>query len=725
MHPREPFRLLALLLALSVQVHESSGYSVYLAKDANYATSKLINIALDSHQLRSNSDVPNKETTKHRYTYTVETVDPHDSTLKLNASNWVHLDSESGDLILRRELLCSSGRLDLLTPRPLKLIVQALQYSLSGPTARTVQLLRFPLEIYFEHATCEPLINDDQELSVYQLENQLAKLHKHYESFHECETCVEDFSELELSTENLALIQQVNNVNGEANCFHHSQYLTNLNQLVPAVFRQQCRPHFKLQTSETVDVNSFVKLDDNQYRDELELQFKSTKARNQFIIQRNLNDLIASYSHCEDKDVFNLSVVLMINCDLKEDLNKNDVSNHQIVLLSSRQLVDVVLAKTNNIQLNQDGISHFISERNHQIKHTNKQKLKFYLDNIQNDLQLILDKSYLLDDQSISGNGHQSEHRNEHQNEQYKRAKRELKSNNQMSSPYFDRKFYIVNVPEEQEKGYIVTTLTAKNQNPNQQIVYSMSAVLDARSQSMFKIDESTGLITTTTKLDREFMSVHYLKVFAAELSLNGQEQDQQNQTVQKSAQITLQVNVIDINDNVPVFEKLNYETVISESQPVNTNVLTVRATDLDSGVNAELEYSINQINVCNNGQFDQSSNQSKTSKELKETFKIDAKSGVIRTNIQLDRETIACYEMVIQVNDLAQPGLRKQSQTNVIVKISDDNDNYPQFESKSYSVSIREDINYNEKPLIIQIKATDEDENLNAVLRYSIISGK
>lgn len=73
-----------------------------------------------------------------------------------------------------------------------------------------------------------------------------------------------------------------------------------------------------------------------------------------------------------------------------------------------------------------------------------------------------------------------------------------------------------------------------------------MNAVLDARSQSMFKIDESTGLITTTIKLDREFMSVHYLKIFAAELSLNGQE-DPQNSTVQKSASITLQVNVVDV----------------------------------------------------------------------------------------------------------------------------------------------------------------------------------
>lgn len=706
MHRKEPFKLFIILFLCLAQVYSISCYSVYLPESANYAKSRLINIALDS------SSIPNKEHhhNHHKYIYSVESVDPHDSTLKLNASKWIHLDSHSGELILNDELKCSSGHLDYLTPRPLKLIIQALQYSLTGPTARTVQLLRFPLEIYFDHSTCEPLTNVDEQLTIYQLESQLSNQHRHYETFHDCDTCIDDdFRPLELSIEHLALIQQVNNLNERDNCFRDLQYLTNLNQLVPLVFRQQCSVQFKLTSSSRANVNNnndnnnnneIVKLNNNN--SQLELDLNSMTNENQFKIQRNLNDLIVSNSHCQDKDVFNLSTTLLINCDL----NKRPVYVQSTVLLSSRQLIDVVLAKSNNIQLNQDGVQHFLNQRHHQIKY-NRPKLKHYLDSIQNDLQLILG-----DDLEINSDNEQ------------KRSKRELKSSNQMSSPYFDRKFYIVNVPEEQEKGQIVTTLTAKNQNPNQQIVYSMNAVLDARSQSMFKIDESTGLITTTTKLDREFMSVHYLKVFAAELSLNGQE-DLQNQTVQKSAQITLQINVLDINDHTPVFEKSNYEAIIKESQPVNSNVATVRATDLDAGANAELEYSISQIDICNNGQSDSTTSRTTTtSKELKETFKIDAKSGVIKTNVQLDRETISCYELIIQVNDLAQPGQRKQSQANMIVRVFDENDSYPQFTSKSYSVSIREDINFNEKPLIIQIKATDEDENLNSVLRYSIISG-
>ena len=439
---------LSALLIWSAQVALSDGYSIYLPADANYATSKLLSIALDhrrehssAHQPQSagrEPSAPNKDTKHHKYVYTVESVDPHDAALKLNASQWIDLDRQTGDLTLREELRCSSGKLNELTPRPLKLILQALQYSLAGPTARTVQLLRFPLEIYFDHATCEPLALTESP-NAYQLESQLAALEPHYESYHDCETCVDDFRRLSLSTEHLALIQQVNNLDRPDNCFHHSQYLTNLNQLVPAVFRQHCRPVFKLLAEPSV--NSRIAGSDTAAgnRNELLLELNPFEENaDKFKIQRNLNDLIASHGHCHDKDVFNLSVVLMMNCD-------NQVAERlSVVLLSSRQLIDIVLARANNIQLNSDGVSQFLRQRRHQLQHGNRLKLKHYLDSIQNDLQLILDRSYLIDEPRESADAN-------------RRSKRELKSNNQMSSPYFDRKFYIVNVPEEQEKGKFKT----------------------------------------------------------------------------------------------------------------------------------------------------------------------------------------------------------------------------------------------------------------------------
>lgn len=55
----------------------------------------------------------------------------------------------------------------------------------------------------------------------------------------------------------------------------------------------------------------------------------------------------------------------------------------------------------------------------------------------------------------------------------------------------------------------------------------------------------------------------------------------------------TLQVNVLDANDHVPSFEWPEYDASVREGVPVGSTVITVKATDQDTGRNAEVEYSI------------------------------------------------------------------------------------------------------------------------------------
>ena len=92
-----------------------------------------------------------------------------------------------------------------------------------------------------------------------------------------------------------------------------------------------------------------------------------------------------------------------------------------------------------------------------------------------------------------------------------------------------------------------------------------MVAVLDARSQKLFSIDDQTGSITTSARLDRESMDVHYLRVTATEAvpTSNGGQ-------VAKSATTTVQINVEDVNDFPPTFEQSGaYETTIKESASI------------------------------------------------------------------------------------------------------------------------------------------------------------
>ena len=50
------------------------------------------------------------------------------------------------------------------------------------------------------------------------------------------------------------------------------------------------------------------------------------------------------------------------------------------------------------------------------------------------------------------------------------------------------------------------------------------------------------------------------------------------------SSTVTVYMNVIDVNDNSPVFDLSSYNTELWENATIYTSVLTVGATDLDSG---------------------------------------------------------------------------------------------------------------------------------------------
>ena len=52
-------------------------------------------------------------------------------------------------------------------------------------------------------------------------------------------------------------------------------------------------------------------------------------------------------------------------------------------------------------------------------------------------------------------------------------------------------------------------------------------------------------------------------------------------------------VNILDINDNPPVFDKSEYKVNVNDSVAIGTNLVTVTANDADEGKNAILDYSI------------------------------------------------------------------------------------------------------------------------------------
>lgn len=261
-----------------------------------------------------------------------------------------------------------------------------------------------------------------------------------------------------------------------------------------------------------------------------------------------------------------------------------------------------------------------------------------------------------------------------------KRVRRELRN----QSPFFEQHLYVANVLEECDPPVLVTTVTARDPE-NNPIIYSMTSLLDSRTQAMFDIDQKTGVVTTKVQLDRELVDVHYFRVTVMDDSFPP-----------RSGTTMLQINVLDANDHSPVFEMTEYDASIRESVSVGTTVITLKATDQDIGKNAEVEYSIRHIDGGGTS----------TVEEDDHAFKIDSKSGVITTRTALDREVTEVYTLIVQASDLASPQTsRRTSTASVVIHILDDNDNYPQFSERTYTVSLNEDINWTDNPIIAHIK--------------------
>ena len=96
---------------------------------------------------------------------------------------------------------------------------------------------------------------------------------------------------------------------------------------------------------------------------------------------------------------------------------------------------------------------------------------------------------------------------------------------------------------------------------------------LDSSVSSIFHIDSVSGTITTKVKLDHETTDKYSFTVTATDQGTGGR---------QGTTAVT--VNILDVNDNKPVFQNLPYTANVLEDSSTSTFVTTVRANDTDSG---------------------------------------------------------------------------------------------------------------------------------------------
>ncbi|XP_061175504.1 cadherin-23-like isoform X2 [Saccostrea echinata] len=215
--------------------------------------------------------------------------------------------------------------------------------------------------------------------------------------------------------------------------------------------------------------------------------------------------------------------------------------------------------------------------------------------------------------------------------------------------PEFTQAKYTVTVSEDRVYPYQIATVFARDRDSGSysEIEYSLSG----QGFDKFMILKSgLILIGDGTILDHETTPEYNLLLTAQD------NPSAQSSEVRQRSSVPLTIKVTDINDNPPVFSSSEYSFLTVESYDLNTNIGEVRATDLDSGVNGEIDYTIVSVEPA-----------PRTPEE--DYFGISSESGMLYSKNSLRGASAKSpYRLVIQAQDRGIPVLISSCIVNINV---------------------------------------------------------
>ncbi|XP_062598426.1 protein dachsous-like [Saccostrea cucullata] len=243
---------------------------------------------------------------------------------------------------------------------------------------------------------------------------------------------------------------------------------------------------------------------------------------------------------------------------------------------------------------------------------------------------------------------------------------------------------------EDIKKGENLWSVTASDRDMKQEVYYSIRAGNQANS---FGIDRQSGLVFLNENLDRESMPSYSLIIEASD-----------NGNPVKKNTIGVSVEVIDVNDQSPVFKPTEYFKELPENMAHSNSFLQVLATDSDAGINAEIQYTI-------------------TSGNDQGLFIVHGKTGVvsITPNATLDYENTQQHKLIVRATDCLgcdSSQMKFSAFATIVINVTDVNEYPPLFPVPFYYASV------NEGPRdtkVFQAHANDKDGGKYGVLSYRI----
>lgn len=244
----------------------------------------------------------------------------------------------------------------------------------------------------------------------------------------------------------------------------------------------------------------------------------------------------------------------------------------------------------------------------------------------------------------------------------------------------------VVTIKESELAFSPIAFFTVKNIAMNQKVSCHLEGTGPFRL-SPYQLLKNEYLLETTETLDYEKTQEYALVVVAR----NAQD------SVIKTF---LKVQVLDENDNAPVFQQSLLKLSVEENNPPNTFLAQLQATDQDSEGRGEVVYLLGG--------------------DAPGIFALDRVTGILTVTESLDREEKETYRFIVRAVDQGTP--RRESIATVILTVQDRNDNGPRFLNKDFTFFVPENFpGYGE---IGVLSVTDADAGENGWVALSIING-
>ncbi|XP_008634007.2 PREDICTED: LOW QUALITY PROTEIN: protocadherin gamma-B2-like, partial [Corvus brachyrhynchos] len=249
--------------------------------------------------------------------------------------------------------------------------------------------------------------------------------------------------------------------------------------------------------------------------------------------------------------------------------------------------------------------------------------------------------------------------------------------------PVFAQDRYRASLREDAPPGSVVLNVTASDVDAgtNAHITYSFGK-MPSKVLQKFLVDAERGTITLKEALDFEDTRAFDLAVEARDGG-------------GLVAHCKVEVEVLDVNDNPPEITLTSISSPVPEDAPAGTVVALLKVRDRDSGENGQVSCELS-------GEA-----------PLSIAYKVVTASA-------LDREEVSEHRVTVVSRDRGRPAL--WSSRELVLEVSDVNDNAPVFEEAAYSAYVAE--NNAAGALVVRVQARDADAGANGRVSYWLAGG-